>query len=438
MTAPDVKALTCPACGAAITLRTGAQALTVVCDSCHAVLDAKDSNLSILQKFGVKLHWTPAIPLGTKGDLKGEKFMAIGFQVRSITADGEKYSWREYTLWNPYQGYRYLSEYDGHWNDIVVAKSPPTPVPGSDPPVVEFHGEVFKHFQTAEATTDFILGEFPWQVKVGDKVQTNDYVSPPHMLSSEVTKEETTWSIGTYSSPQFIWNAFSLPGEPPSPQGVFENQPDDYGPRASALAKVFALFAALLIVFFIARQVTALRAPIFHQSYAFKSPTSDTSAFVTPVFPITGHTSNVEVTISANVANSWAYFNVSLINDQTGKAIDFGREVGYYYGSDSDGPWSEGSTEDVSYVPAVPPGNYFLRVQPEGPVSFSTTNYSIALRRDVPRLAWFLIAFVLLAAVPMFMQFREMMFESMRWKESDHPMGKTSSGTDDGDSSDDS
>jgi hypothetical protein len=433
VTAPDVKALSCPKCGAAITLRTGAQAQVVVCASCHAVLDAKDPNLAVLQTFDARMRWTPAIPLGTKGTLKGDPYEAIGFQVRSITEDGTEYAWREYVLWNPYKGYRYLSEYDGHWNDYVVTKTPPTRIPDADPPVVEFHGERFKHFQAATATTVFILGEFPWQVRVGDKVATSDYVSPPHMLSAEETKDETTWSIGTYTDPRRIWEAFALPGTPRSPIGVFENQPDDYAPVAKDFAKLFGVFAVLLVLLFVARQMTAADKALYSKAFFFIAPGTDSGAFVTDVFPVTGRTSNVEVQIHTGVNNSWAYFNLALINDQTGKAIDFGREVSYYHGYDSDGAWGEGSQDDRSYLPAVPPGNYFLRIQPEGPVGGGATTYSITVRRDVPRYSWFLIALGLLAVVPLITGFRAWAFEAQRWKESDHPMIKTesNSGSDD-------
>ncbi len=48
---PQAKGLNCPKCGAAIVLRSFGQAQTVVCSSCHCILDAKDPNLAILQQF---------------------------------------------------------------------------------------------------------------------------------------------------------------------------------------------------------------------------------------------------------------------------------------------------------------------------------------------------------------------------------------------------
>ena len=115
-------------------------------------------------------------------------------------------------------------------------------------PVVTMYGETFKHFQSATATTEFVLGEFPWQVRVGDRAETRDFVAPPRMLSEERTAEETTWSLGTYMTGAQVWAAFSLPGKAPHARGVFANQPSDFMPRAGSLAKRWLLFAAIVIV----------------------------------------------------------------------------------------------------------------------------------------------------------------------------------------------
>src|SRR5437899_9152887 len=211
---PQAKALNCPKCGAAIVLRSFGQAETVVCASCHAILDAKDPNLSILQQFEVTTSdIRPLIPLGSRGKLRGTDYEVIGFQRRSTQIDGITYYWHEYVLFNPYKGIRYLSEYNGHWNDISICKTLPTADGGG----ANYLGETYKHFQSADANTDFVLGEFPWQVRVGEKAAVTDYVHPPRVLSSEKLDKEVTWSIGEYMYGREIWGAFKLPGQPPEP-----------------------------------------------------------------------------------------------------------------------------------------------------------------------------------------------------------------------------
>ena len=88
-------------------------------------------------------------------------------------------------------------------------------------------------------------------------------------------------------------------------------------------------------------------------------------SFVTKVFEVQGRTSNLELTINTNLINDWAYFNLALINEATGDAFDFGREVSYYTGSDSDGAWSEGGRSSTRRFLMCLPGRYYLRVEPE-------------------------------------------------------------------------
>ena len=431
MTSPTIKGLNCPSCGGAIELRAGALTQTVVCGSCHAVLDAKDPNLRVLQKMEQRVPIKPVIPLGTRGKVKGDPYEVIGFQIRSITVDDVDYTWREYVLWSPYKGFRYLTEYDGHWNDVVIAKSPPAEKVSGTQPIIEYLGQTFRHFQSADATTRYILGEFPWEVRVGDRASVRDFVAPPFMLSQETTPDETTWSMGTYMAPERVWEGFKLPGTPPAPRGVYADQPDPYSGAWKGVAGLFGAFTALLFVLLAVRMATAQRRDVFTARYSF-SPAATTTggaeagapdsvAFVTPIFAIGGRTSNVEVRIDSDVSNNWAFFNLALINDETGTAYDFGREVSYYYGRDSDGSWSEGARSDVSYVPTVPSGRYYLRVQPEGDAQYrGLIGYTLRLRRDVPRPSFYLIALLILAVPPVIAAARSWSFESARWKESDH------------------
>ena len=423
---PVIKGLNCPNCGAAIELRAGTLSQTVVCGSCYAVLDAKDPNLQVLQRMERRMTQQPAIPLGTRGKIKGDPYEVIGFQVRSITVENVDYSWREYLLWSPYKGFRYLTEYDGHWNDVVNAKGTPEVKSRGAQPTIEYLGQTFRHFQTAMATTRFILGEFPWQVRAGDVAEVQDFVAPPYVLSKESTADETTWSMGTYVAPGRVWEWFSLPGRPPAPRGVYENQPDPYTGGWREMGRLFGLFVALVLLLLLVRAVTAQRKDVFFSRYHFVPASAsgagaDSAAFVTPVFDVSGSTSNVQVRIDTDLSNNWAYFNLALINDRTGTAYDFGREVSYYYGYDSDGSWSEGARSDVSYIPSVPAGRYYLRVQPEGDEhSRVLVDYSIRLRRDVPRYSLYFLALLVLAVPVVLSAARYWSFESMRWKESDH------------------
>ncbi len=418
---PQARALNCPGCGAALAVRSFNNAVTIVCDSCHSILDAKDPNLQILQKFAAATHeHKPLIPLGTRGKIRGTDYEVIGFERRTIHVEGVDYSWHEYVLFNPFKGFRYLTEYEGHWNDVSILKALPEILPYASSPRVRYLGETYKHFQTARAGTSFVLGEFPWQVRVGESVEVTDYVSPPRVLSSEQTGNEVTWSMGEYMSGKDVWKAFGLSGNPPQAIGVYENQPSPLTGPTKNIWMAFAVFALALVVMMIGLDLSARKEQVFTGYYKYDSNRRGEASFVTDEFEVKGHTSNVDLTTSTDLNNRWIYLNYALINETTGQAFDFAREVSYYHGYDSDGSWSEGSVNDSVAVPKVPPGRYYLRVEPEGDPGYGVTYYTIAVKRDVPQYSFYGIALGALFLPVLALTWRSLSFEHLRWAESDH------------------
>jgi hypothetical protein len=131
--------------------------------------------------------------------------------------------------------------------------------------------------------------------------------------------------------------------------------------------------------------------------------------------------SNVEVHTSAGLQNDWIYLNYALINQDTGQAWDFGREVSFYSGYDSDGYWSEGSRKDSVIVGSVPAGKYYLRIEPEVAPRHPQIAYTVEVRRDVPVFGFYGWAFLALLLPAIVLTWRSLSFERSRWSESDHP-----------------
>ncbi len=427
---PQVQSLYCPNCGAPLAIRGMGKTVSVVCEHCLTVLDARDSRLQILQQFQARERIMPLIPLGTRGKWRGDPWEAIGFQVRTIVVDGVAYSWAEYVLFNPYKGFRYLTEYQGHWNDVTTLRTLPEVSTKTARPVARVLGKAYAHFQSAEAETTYVVGEFPWQVRVGERAQVMDFVAPPQMLSREKIGEEIVWSLGEYVTGATIWQAFQLPGQPPAAQGTYANQPS---PHKGGVKEMWVVCGLLLLALLMLSQAVLLLArneEVLRNAYSFSPGTGQEASFVTGVFELKGRTSDVEVEIHTDLSNNWAYLNFALINSDTGQAFDFGREVSYYSGRDSDGDWSEGHRDDSVLIPSVPAGRYYLRVEPEMDANALGMRYEITLRRDVPVMSYFWIAGVLLLVPAFVYWFRSRKFEMARWSESDYA-GTSSSGDDD-------
>jgi hypothetical protein len=123
-------------------------------------------------------------------------------------------------------------------------------------------------------------------------------------------------------------------------------------------------------------QLFSQQEQVFREYYRF-SPSSAEASFVTPEFELKGRTSSVEVKTDADVSNQWIYLNYALIDEDTGQAYDFGREVSYYSGVDSDGRWQEGSQHDRVVLPSIPPGRYYLRIEPESDANLGSIGYTV-------------------------------------------------------------
>jgi hypothetical protein len=270
------------------------------------------------------------------------------------------------------------------------------------------------------AQTSYVMGEFPWVVNVGERNEVNDFVSAPFMLSSEATENETTWSLGEYVPGSRIWEAFQLPGSPPAPRGIYANQPSPYKGRVAGVWVLAFWLVGMLLVSALVTMALMSKKEVFQRSYSLMQGTTQEASFVTPVFEIEGRPSNLEVRIETNLENAWVYFGLALVNENTGQAYDWGREVSYYRGSD----WTEGNRADVSVISPVAPGRYYLRVEPESRPDPGRppemVRYSIRIRRDIPAYWPYAIALVLLLIPPAIRSIQAGRFEGRRWQESDY------------------
>jgi hypothetical protein len=239
--------------------------------------------------------------------------------------------------------------------------------------------------------------------------------------------------MGEYISGRDIWKTFALPGDPPAPIGVYENQPSPFSTDTKTIWTIFGAFAIFLLLMMLGFSSFARDEQAFQGAYIFDTNARGEASFVTDPFELKGRTSTLELSTSTNVDNNWIYLNYALINQDTGQAYDFGREVSYYHGYDSDGSWTEGSRSNSVAIPSVPPGTYFLRVEPESDAGHGTIHYEITAKRDVPQFSFFGIALLALLGPAALITWRSINFEHLRWAESDHaPMeSSTDSGGDD-------
>jgi Zn finger protein HypA/HybF involved in hydrogenase expression len=432
--------LSCPNCGGPLQLHAPDRSERVTCPNCASLLDIHQGRLEFLKALEPG-RFQPSIPLGTVGKLSEGEFTVIGFVTRSVTFD-QTYFWFEYLLYNPQLGYRWLVQSDDHWSYV---KSVPLGEVSEGAKVATFQGREFKLFQDATATVEYVSGEFYWKVSVGEKARAIDYISPPEMLSIELStivspevyqsfgKTPIDWgyqqqgqaasgeincSLGTYLKREEVEKAFGVSGLA-RPGNVAPNQPNLF----HGLGKYWAAFAGLTLVLGIIFFATAPDRQVFSQDFHFEAlPNADgtQTAFSEP-FTLAGR-KNISITGASDVDNSWVYFEGDLINQDTGLVQPFELPVEYYHGVEDGEDWSEGAKTTTIYLSALPAGTYTLRLEGQWE-HWEQASPSVGVRivQGAPRLSHLLLALIFVSIIPAYSLLRRLTFEKRRWKDSMYP-----------------
>lgn len=429
-------AMGCPNCGGPLALIAPDKAERVTCPSCNSLLDVNQGNLSYLRTLNPPPDQPDfVIPIGAEGTFTGDvKYKIIGAVVRSVTFDGIKYFWHEYLLYNPMIGFRWLIHSDNHWNFVEPVNAAEVEQIGAigAGQTVKYNGNTYKIFQDAPATVEYVKGEFYWRVEQGETVRAVDYISPPLMLSQEISQTEINWSLGTYMSNDEISKIFGLP-DLPKPWGIAPNQP--FTGRFYYTWGFLPLLALLVVAIFMVPIAgitkTALSQEIVLPPMA--NATTSQAVFSQP-FDIKPN-SNVRITAVAQVDNSWADLDVDLVNDQSQEVESVNVPVEYYSGVDDGESWSEGGKSSDAILSSLPGGKYTLRVEGTWEKWQTPIPVSVKVEQNVNRGVNFCCSLLLLLIVPILGLFRKISFEAGRWKDS---MFKSTGGTSSSDDSDDS
>ena len=214
------QAIECPSCGASVTPRLD-QSKTIVCASCHSVIDISRGLGADLSHYRQGNALDPLIPMGRVGNLwvgdKSGKWQVVGYQERCEMADasGEAQTfWREYLLYHRTRGFAFLVDTEEGWS--VVA-----PITGA--PSVKANGVKWQERDYAlkyiyRATTTHVLGEFYWPVQRDQVTRNADYACRADgktlLLNRESTGAEVVWSAGEAIDHSQVMKAFNLTDQP--------------------------------------------------------------------------------------------------------------------------------------------------------------------------------------------------------------------------------
>lgn len=368
---PSVKPVNCPNCGGVVNVRAAGTTVSIVCEHCGSTLDATTPDLAIIGQANAALK-RPQIALGTRATLRGKAWEVVGYQERTDT----EVSWCEYLLFNPYDGYAFLID-DGRRFSLGRLLER---LPGSLGFNLVADGQNFSPFGvTYEVTTTFVVGEFYWRVKVGDRVQETDYVRPGTMLACEDQSGERTWTKSDLLDWGEAETAFAIPARR---KEYSKPAPHEPSPYKSWMSEAWIVGGVAAVTLFIVSAMGATETQIAATNADVVLDGPEKTILIRDV-TLTGARNLVTIDASApGLDNSWVDIDYSLSDTKTQQNIDAYGLAEYYSGSDSDGRWTEGNTKPDVTISSVPGGKYDLSVTLKaqkwtGGSSSSSSNYQM-------------------------------------------------------------
>lgn len=397
-------AISCPSCGAPVTLRAEGQSMTAVCGSCAGILDTSTPHLREIGKVAQKtLKIKPLLPIGTRGVLKDEQWEVIGFMRRR----DRWCMWDEYLLFNPWSGFRFLVTFNGHWSLVRI-------LPGHFTQN-RWQGETFRLFAREEAVANDVLGEFYWRVKNGEKALLSDFVSPPYVLSKEEMPglNEVTWSGGEYVDAQEVQKAFAASGAKlPSPRGTYLNQPNPHSQRWREVRGtfIFLLLGYLLIQGLFMGWGTTRQ--LGHVGLSYQA-NQNGQVLVTEPFEVKGSSAPLHITSTGLLLpDNYLGLKGTLVDSKSQRSFPVAFPLANYTTD------PEGSRQRVT-LPGIPGGNYYLRLTADGSASLPNATVTFTLERGGLFWSNFWIGLGIICLWPVWLMLRNGSFEKRRWNESE-------------------
>ncbi|GAB3499469.1 hypothetical protein GCM10027341_22830 [Spirosoma knui] len=419
---PSSATLACPNCQSTITYYDVSGSSYYGCSTCHTFFEYEhEGPPKILASFFEK---SPAItlPIGTEGYLHGQFVRVVGIMHKKEAE--ASYSWLEYILLRKDGQYVQLAEFDGHWMYIEPTKKTYKEYHGNgNVYYVDAAERQYRLYNRYRPKVLYAVGEFDWHILEDEKLSISEYINPPYILVSEQANNRADWYTGQHISRDELATAFAISVDAlPRQYGIGAVQPADEEGRLRTAFSAMSLIGAVLILLQLVISFTRPSKQLLSATYQTQADSAQTALgsakpIVTSSFEVDGPTALL-FDMHSDLNNQWVELSVNLINEQSGRTYEFAKTLEYYYGVESGESWSEGSRDDDAVLARIPSGRYHLNIYPATEAGHFAS-FSLTVRQT--SLIWGNILFMLaiLAAYPILLYCRRLMFESRRWTNSD-------------------
>jgi len=403
----------CPNCAQPTELTFQVNWKDFACPHCNTLFNKDEGGNPKQARFLPRLAGPLSLQIGQQGVLEDTLWEAGGICTKKLV--NEPYGWQEYTLYSAKGGVCFLSEYNGHW---ILAKEIEA---GEKFSIEGNHGcnyrdDFFPPYHDSDFRTEYAAGIFDHPVPEAGTAK--DFVNPPYALLLEQIGQDTYAFDARHVSKEELTAAFP-DIELPERVGQGMLQPFHFN-----VLQFCAIWAGVGGIVLLCQLLLSGFYPTYKvlSEHIFLPDTVATVTHVTPSFACTGLLAPVQVSLSAPVNNSWAAVDFCLVNEETKEERYGSVEVAYYFGSDQDGSWTEGTSRPSIKICGVSPGPYHLVMQvskePNRP-DLNALDYIVTAR--APTAANLLWSLGLLAVMMIAAFLWQAHFEKMRWMNSDFP-----------------
>ena len=411
----------CPSCQKEYTIRTFAQASHFACRHCQKLINLRKQKAEELRLEPP--YRNPFLELGQRGSFDGNDFEVVG--IINYKEERERFYWFEYTLFNPFEGYRTLTHVNGHWNLFERTMDFPRDVSANrDPNIIKRNGLEFKLYHRSRAELVWASGEFKWNIGEQPRPRCVEYTCPPYLLTKEQGTSDVTWFLGKYVTHDELKKAFQLQKSIPSKIGIAPNQPFTL---SFDLAKLYTIsFLAIIVYMFSLFALGPKQVEVYANKFYPERVDSLSGSALRPIItesftvdPTMLTTGNLQIDLFAEVDNGWAESQVTLVNDDTDEEYETEIGVEYYYGYTGGENWHEGSQSADRFVSEASPGRYHMVVVPFMDETKAPVALTLKVTSNVFMWSNFWIGFLALLIFPVSAYFYTQNFEKRRWMDSE-------------------
>ncbi|MEM6971590.1 MAG: hypothetical protein AAF577_02200 [Pseudomonadota bacterium] len=426
MTATRTMTINCTSCGAGLDVLGGGRVRRHFCPYCGAELDAQD-NYAVLRKYrDLKRPETP-LSLGMSGRIDGVDVTVIGTIGMEEKYGGETWTWVNHQVYSPTHGYAWLT-----WEEnrlVFTRKTRSHPRPSNytarqinnaeQRPSFRHEEGKFRYYGSGQVRMTFVEGEFNFAPRIGKKTRYVSALGRSKMLTVRKgtggsSGGELEYELSSMPEQRALIESFGIDRSTlPRARGVHPLETFQRSALAAFTRNCAGVSAVLSLIMMV---ITASPGDLVH-----RAGDRPVTAPATGSFSVSLPDQLVEITLNANLDNSWVFFEGEITDDEDEVVATFTQELGFYHGWD-DGNWTEGSRSG-SVLLKLPAGRYDYEVAMEESGVWRSgrppTLMGITISEGVAAGWWMVIATIFFAGLTALFLIQRAFHNSRRWSGSD-------------------